>query len=210
MVLIGMGVSYGVGDKGLCSVASPPPLFLPHSSLLAPHPAHPPILFHPFGQLSLNPANHRLGWSVGNQTGPWLCCSPTHSHRLSGWGGRGGGGGGYLANNLQHAGMQAKPGFWGKPKRLGSKYGHLFLQLVFNETRLLPLWSLRHISPHICHRLSNVHSLCHALQLVRSSFFVRNDICIHPLTRAVWGGQPSPLVAGGWGGRSEAGLRIMG
>lgn len=122
------------------------------------------------------------------------------THTGSVGGGVGEGGGGYLANNLQHAGMQAKPGFWGKPKRLGSEYGHLFVQLVFNETRLLPLWSPRHISPHICHRLSNVHSLCHALQLVRSSFFVRNDICIHPLTRGVWGGQPSPLVAGEWGG----------
>lgn len=38
--------------------------------------AHPSILFQPFGQLSLNPANHRRGRSVGNQTSPWLCSSP--------------------------------------------------------------------------------------------------------------------------------------
>lgn len=55
-------------DKGLCSVAlfalpSPTPPHYP--------PAHPSILFQPFGQLSLNPANHKLVWSVGNQARLW-------------------------------------------------------------------------------------------------------------------------------------------
>lgn len=54
-----------LGQGSLFSSLSPfptptPPLYPP---------AHPSILFRPFGQLSLNPANHRLGWSVGNQTG---------------------------------------------------------------------------------------------------------------------------------------------
>lgn len=63
-------------DKGLCSVA----LFaLPSPS--PPHypPAHPSILFQPFGQLSLNPANHKLVWSVGNQARLWPHPHPQHT-----------------------------------------------------------------------------------------------------------------------------------
>lgn len=75
MVEIGMGVSYGIGTRvfvqqRLSSPTPPPPTpFICPSS----------ILFRAFGQLSLNPANHRLGWSVGNQTSRWLCASPTHT-----------------------------------------------------------------------------------------------------------------------------------
>lgn len=67
-------------DKGLCSVGlsalpSPTPPHYP--------PAHPSILFQPFGQLSLNPANHKLVWSVGNQTRLWPPPQHTDSGGLS-------------------------------------------------------------------------------------------------------------------------------
>lgn len=96
MVLIGMGVSYVLGQGSLFSSLSP---FPPPAPPLYP-PAHPSILFQPFGQLSLNPANHRLGWSVGNQTSPWLCSCPTHNDSRD-----------YLTKRLQHVGMRASLAF---------------------------------------------------------------------------------------------------
>lgn len=66
-------------DKGLCSVVAPStPPHTPHPNT---PPLYPPLPIHlscsnHFRQLSLNPANHRLGWSVGNQTRPWLDSTP--------------------------------------------------------------------------------------------------------------------------------------
>lgn len=64
-------------DKGLCSVVAPSTLPHPTPTLLPfiPLPIHLSCSNH-FRQLSLNPANHRLGWSVGNQTRPWLYSAP--------------------------------------------------------------------------------------------------------------------------------------
>lgn len=90
MVLIGMGGELWCWDKGLCSVGlfalpSPTPPHYP------PHPqAHPSILFQPFGQLSLNPANHKLVWSVGNQARLWPHPQRTLTRGGGGWGGVGG------------------------------------------------------------------------------------------------------------------------
>lgn len=53
----------------------PPPPPTPTLLPFIPLPIHLSCSNH-FRQLSLNPANHRLGWSVGNQTRPWLDSTP--------------------------------------------------------------------------------------------------------------------------------------
>lgn len=65
---------------------SPPPLPSPTPPLYPP--AHPSILFQPFRQLSLNPANHKLVWSVGNRArlaSPPACTDPGGTIFCDGW-----------------------------------------------------------------------------------------------------------------------------
>lgn len=103
MVLIGMGVSYMLGQGSLFSSLSP---FPPPAPPLYP-PTHPSILFQPFGQLSLNPANHRLGWSVGSQTSPRLRSCPAHNDS------------GLFHLMFTTCSHVSKPGFWVNPKCAG-------------------------------------------------------------------------------------------
>ena len=158
---LGWGWVMVLGQGSLFNSLSPfPPPLLPFIP-----PAHPSILFQPFGQLSLNPANHRLGWSVGNQASPWLCSTQTYTE----------------SGNVYN--MKAREQAWilGEPTRLKSQYGRLFL-----------LWSL--IPTFVCSSLRghtvqaslpDLLPLMNALPLMVP--LVCTGICTHPPTCSDWG-----------------------